>query len=445
MTTRLGPLRTRRAAGALVAVAVCVAGCGGPSPEGEPLRGRLQRAVDDALAEWQVPGASVAVIDHDRHVEVVSGTADRESHRAVTVDTQFRVASVTKMYVAAIALRLVDRGVLSLDDPIGELAGDVPDRLAFVEDVTLRQLLSHTTGLPQTFTRDEDRHSRLSLRDRLERIPPAVCDPGTCWSYADGNYVLAQVVLETASGRSLSDLFQDELIEPLGLGGTVLLGGDVVDERLPPQYALSTDDAGRPLEPPRLFEQSLPRQETLVMTARDAARFAAALFGGDVLDPARLEEMLDTTAMRALPCPNECPYDYGLGVFHFNIAGHAFVGHDGTSGTVVVHDASRDLTIAILTNGGERRIGEFLASIVDAVGGPRTRLRSGGVRAPLDRTPSNGMAGATAWRHRPCDSCCASATSSSNHTGCERRTHSTGIHPFTIARSATGSESAFTT
>jgi hypothetical protein len=61
-------------------------------------------------------------------------------------------------------------------------------------------------------------------------------------------------------------------------------------------------------------------------------------------------------------CPAECRFEYGLGVFHYNLAGHELVGHDGSSGTIVVHARSRELTVAILTNGGEQDIGESFAT-----------------------------------------------------------------------------------
>ena len=348
--------------------AVCLlAACGEPASSSPTMEERLQHAVDDFLDVRDVPGASVAVIDAGQRVQVVSGLADIDSQRRVSVETRFRVASVTKMYIATIALKLAERGVVSLDEPIQGHAVALPGGLEFARNVTLRQLLSHTTGLAQTFTRDEDRHSRLTIQDRLERIPRPVCDPGKCWSYADGNYVIAQLVLETLTGRSLAELFRDELIKPSALPHTELVNAASRDD-LPPQYALATDEAGRPTVPHRLFEQALPLYETLVMTAGDAAQFADQLFSGEVLQPAQLEAMVDTTTMRDLPCPDGCPFKYGLGVFDYKaLSGHDFIGHDGSSGTIVVHDAERDLTIAILTNGGETDMGAFLDAVVEAV------------------------------------------------------------------------------
>jgi CubicO group peptidase (beta-lactamase class C family) len=307
------------------------------------------------------------VIDRDITAQVVAGVANVETREPVGARTQFRVASVAKMYIAAIALRMVERGDLSLDERVGTLGVTLPASLASARDITLRQLLSHTSGLSQTFTRDEDRGRPLTIADRLDRIPPPVCEPSACWSYADGNYVLLEAVLETVVGRSLSEVFDTELLTPLALDGTRLVNAAVDDDPLPSQYALVRDDTNRVAEPGRLFEQSLPRSATLVTTAGDAASFADALFAGDVVSKATLTAMLDTSVMRDLPCPEGCKTEYGLGVFHYKLGGHELVGHDGSSGTIVVHDRMKDLTVAILTNGGDQAIGAFLEKVLLAI------------------------------------------------------------------------------
>jgi D-alanyl-D-alanine carboxypeptidase len=330
-----------------------------------PLEVRLQEAVDEFLSSRLVPGASVAVIDGGELAEVVSGMADVDGARAVTTDTQFRVASVTKMYIASLVLRLVERGELSLDETIGRQGLVLPEPLGFAGDLTLRQLLSHTSGLGQSLVRDEDRGQPLSQADLVQRMPPPVCAPSACWTYGDVNYVLAEIVLEAQTGRSLPDLLRDELVDPFDLSDTALLNAAITDT--PPQYALVSDESGHPVEPRRLFEQAFPLTPTLVTSATDAATFVHALFSGDVLGPTILAEMLDTGAMRGLPCPAECPSEYGLGVFHYELAGHELVGHDGSSGTIVVHDHRRDLTVAILTNGGEQDIGAFFEAVINAV------------------------------------------------------------------------------
>jgi CubicO group peptidase (beta-lactamase class C family) len=332
------------------------------------LKARLQEAVDGFRSSRLVPGASVAVVRGGRLVQVVSGVSDLDTEHPVTAGTRFRMASVAKLYVSTLVLRFVERGALSLDEPIGARVSALPDSLAFARGLTLRQLLSHTSGLGQTLTRDEDRNRALTTADLLARIPPPVCAPGTCWSYADGNYFLTQAVLEATTGRPLSDVFRDELAAAFGLRDTAMVDASVDPTPLPAQYAV-VRESGRIVKPRRLFEQRLPRSTTLVTTASDAARFADALFSGAVLRRTTLANMVDTRVMRDLPCPDDCKFGYGLGVFHFAVAGHDLVGHDGSSGAVVVHDQDDEFSVAILTNGGEQDLKSFLETVLHAIDG----------------------------------------------------------------------------
>lgn len=374
--------RLTRCVLAVAAVCLAAAGCSAGSanhnsrpseqanadPSHEALQDRVQAAVDEFLASRLVPGVSVAVRAGSDHAVVVAGVADIDTDRPVTAETQFRLASVTKMYVAAIVLRLVQRGKLSLDDTVGRYV-TLPEGLEFAEGFRPRQLLSHTSGLAQTPVRDEDRGHPLSKIELLERMPPPACSPAECWNYGDANFVLVEMVLEARSGRSVAQLIRDELVAPLGLQHTAMVDPASADVKMPPQYAPVQAASGGPAEPRRLFQQAFPLTPTLLTTATDAATFTRALFTGDVLDPTSVAAMLDTAAMRDLPCPAGCRFDYGLGVFHFDVAEHEFVGHDGGSGAVAVHDCDNDLTVAILTNGGDQDMRALLEAVLDAVGG----------------------------------------------------------------------------
>ena len=376
-TSSVQPRRLLRAVGLLVAVVVLcpvASSCGVRSAKRSGDReARLQQAVDRFLATRTVPGASIALVVGGRLIEAVSGVADVDAERKVNAGTQFRIASVTKSYVAALALDLAEDGVVALDDTVGRWLPELPAHLAVVRDVTLRQLLSHTSGLRQTFIDDLDRGRVLTADDLLARIPAPVCDPGTCWSYADGNYMLAGLVLEAATGRPLSTELRERLLAPLDLTRTELLNAAALNNPSPPQYALVSDGA-EPVTPHRLRRQLLPISAEngaggMVASASDVARWADALFGGRVLEPSSLREMLDTSAMSGRPCPEGCPSLYGLGVFHYTIGGHEMVGHDGSSGAVVAHDQGRGFTVAILTNGGEQDMEAFLEAVVSAVDG----------------------------------------------------------------------------
>ena len=333
------------------------------------LAARLEIAVDGFMADHLVAGAAVAVIQDGDLVQVAHGVAEVETQQPVAEETQFRVASVAKMYLSAIALRLVDQGELVLDEPIGDSV-PLPPSLEHAERFTLRQLLSHTTGLSQTFTADEDRGRLLTLEDSMERIPPPVCAPGECWTYADGNYVIVEALLEATTGKSIAEIFDEQIIGPLDLANTAVINPFTSNEPLPAQYALVHDPStGVPSEPHRLFEQTLPLTPTLVTTVSDAARFADALFSGEVLRPATLETMLDPGVMDELPCRGDfaCVLEYGLGVLHYDIGGRHLVGHDGGSGAILVHDLTDHLTFAILSNGGEQDLGKFAEVVLASI------------------------------------------------------------------------------
>lgn len=354
------------------AVAGLIAGgCNATSDDStEALRSRLQIAVDEFVASRDVPGASVAVITDGRITTVVSGHADLEAQEPIGPNDEFRLASITKNYVAALALDLDAEGVVPLDEPIDPWLSDLPPGLD-LRGVTMRQLLSHTSGLAQTATDDRDRGKHLALEEVLARIPPRACAPGRCWSYADGNYVVAALVLEAATAKSLRIEMHDRFFEPLDLANTHFFGDPRAAPRI--QYTLVVDPITfQPVLPHRLRRQLLPivtddRAAPIVASASDLARWGDALFNGRAIDAAALDRMLDAAAMRGLPCPHGCPLDYGLGVFHYEFGGREFVGHDGSSGAIVATEVGTGLTIAILTNGGERDMGRFVETVIAAI------------------------------------------------------------------------------
>lgn len=331
---------------------------------------RVQAAVDDFLATHDIVGASVAVLRDGKLTTLVSGHVDLERTEPIGTDDQFRVASITKTYIAALALSMAADGLVLLDEPIDPWITEVGS-IARFRGVTLRQLLTHTSGLAQTPTDDGDRGRPLSLDDVIEGIPAPVCDPGTCWSYADGNYVLAAIALDAASPTSLTDEIRDRFLTPLVLVHTNFFGQP--EARPVPSYVLTVDPtAFEPRSPHELRRQSLPivtdaRAAPIVTTAADLARWADALYRGRAIGAAQVSELLDVAATRDLPCPQGCGPPYGLGVFHYEFGGREFVGHDGSSGAIVATDRESGLTIAILTNGGDSDVGAFFEAVLTAV------------------------------------------------------------------------------
>ena len=300
-----------------------------PAPE-------LTAAVEQVAGEEGVAAASVAVRLPDGRVWLgTTGNPTAQRRRAVTTDTPFRLASITKTYVAALALLLVDDGVLQLDAPV-HLDG-VP------RAATLRQLLSHTSGLPHDYELPERPWTEARLADLR---PEAVCEPGTCVEYSDLGFIAAGLLIERETGQSLEDLLRRRVFEPLGLEHTWFAAGD------PPAGTadLHREDGGR-------TEADFTRQfgntwagGAMVATASDLLAWGEALLSGHILPDALLHQMTAATASYDLPCARACAAPYGLGLALGNIHGRPARAHGGSTGTILVHLPDEQLTVAVLTN-----------------------------------------------------------------------------------------------
>lgn len=197
------------------------------------LRARLEQVVDRGIADARLVGAVVLVardgaIVH-RHA---AGLADREAGRAMREDAIFRLASVSKPFVTAAAMRLVERGVIALDQPVSRW---LPTFKPALQDgsrpaITLHQLLTHTSGLSYRFLEPSgSAYHRLEVSDGLDQPglameenlrrlaqAPLAFAPGTAWRYSLGIDVTG-AVLEAATGKTLATIVRDEVTGPLGL------------------------------------------------------------------------------------------------------------------------------------------------------------------------------------------------------------------------------------
>lgn len=179
------------------------------------------RADVRALLEAQkAPGMSVAVaVDGKLVWSEGFGLADVEQNVAASGATRYRLGSVSKLFTAAIAARLAERGVLDLDAPISKY-------VAFPHEVTSRQLLGHLAGIRHY--RDSDPvfagKTYASLREALGIFAndPLLAPPGTAYNYTSYGFNLLGVAIESASKKSFGDALRDEVTAPLGLKSVVL-------------------------------------------------------------------------------------------------------------------------------------------------------------------------------------------------------------------------------
>lgn len=214
---------------------------------------RLDAAIDRALAEQRIVGAIVLVSEDGRPAYArAAGLADRAANRAMTQDTIFRLASLTKPIVTAAALALVEAGVVGLDDLVTRWLPDFKPALAGeTPAITLRQLLTHTAGLSYGFMQAEDGpylklgvsdgmdQPGLSFETELARVTEAglFFPPGAAWLYSVAMDVLG-AALEKAAGKPLPDIIAERVTGPLKMADT---GYRVTDPaRLAEAYADGT-------------------------------------------------------------------------------------------------------------------------------------------------------------------------------------------------------------
>lgn len=202
------------------------------APAAQVSDARLDRALETLVSlEGGPPGASVVLRRAGRQRFLTAGVADLETERPFRADKRMRIASVSKAFSGAVLLRLVDDGVVSLDDTLAQRLPSAPPAWGAV---TLRQVASHTGGLP-SFTKDPgyldrfsmDLHGQITMAELVAFVAdePLRYTPGSGYEYSNTDNIVMALVAEAATGRSYDELLEAEVFEPLGLRRTRLPHG----------------------------------------------------------------------------------------------------------------------------------------------------------------------------------------------------------------------------
>lgn len=335
--------------GAALAAAASAASKPAPAPEA-----KLQRTLDELVAAG-VPGAVLLVRDGDRTVRVTSGYGNLKPKTPMRESDRFRIASLTKTYVATVVLQLVGEGKLSLADSVERrLPGLVPNGRA----ITVRQLLNMRSGL---FDYLEDCDPRV-LKPYVEGnfsyawkprqlVEIAVSHepefaPGAGWSYCNTCYVLLGLIIERATDHSLASELRRRIFTPLHLRGTTF----DMKPRIAGSHAHAYELVGDDLQDVSLVSPSFGwAAGAIVSTADDIARFYRELLRGRLLRPELLRAM-ETTVNAAPLAPGA---RYGLGLARIPMPCGAVWGHQGgTAGYQAWALNSKDGTrqIVVLAN-----------------------------------------------------------------------------------------------
>jgi D-alanyl-D-alanine carboxypeptidase len=315
---------------------------------------RLNAALEDRISAG-APGA-VARLEPPSG-KVWAGSVGRLSWgggRSLESDDAFRVASVTKHATAAVALRLAQDDKLALDEPLADqLDRDLLERwraFTALPRTTPRQLLTHTSGLPNYFG-EEAFFARVRLEphrawDPVELVDHAAAHgtpgfaPGDGFSYSDTGYVVAGILLERLTGQPLHAIYRQLVFDPMGMQETWLEGHEPARQREIAHHYHGDLDMTT-LSPTIDWAGG-----GLVTTTTDLARFVRGLWSSRILDADGLEQLTRWTPGAWFPPGHRLRYDdYGMGTGRIVVEEMELVGHTGFIGAFAFYAPDHDAVL----------------------------------------------------------------------------------------------------
>ncbi|WP_232733995.1 serine hydrolase [Kitasatospora sp. CB02891] len=333
------PLRSPRHRRWLLTVAVtaCLVPAGvGPATAAAPTPAALLQAGAERGVADGYPGVIGLVRQADTAQYVHAGVGDLSTKVPADPKAKFRIGSNTKAFTAAVLLQLEAEGRLSLDDTVARwLPGAVNANGFDGSRITVRELLNHTSGLPEYANGAFGTQYALNTQPNQPWPPQSLVDlalskrapvsaPGRQWSYANTNYVLAGMVIKAVTGNEAATEIQRRIIEPLGLHDTSFptadpaLYGNFLHGYLHPVVFYTQDVTVSNV-------QTYGSAGAMVSTLDDLSAFSRALLTGQLLAPAQMAELKST-----VPMDSSGTSAYGLGVEHLQLpCGQWAWGHNG--------------------------------------------------------------------------------------------------------------------
>jgi len=343
-------MRSRTTAGAALLLFGTLAAprLGAQSAAAAPLQARVDSIATQVLAATGVPSASVAVVSHGAVAYAQAyGAAKLEPRTPATPAMRYGIGSISKQFTAAAVLLLQQEGKMRLDDKVERW---VPG-LSRGNEVTIRQLLSHTSGYQDFWPQDyvpPEMQKEITPAAILARWAkrPLDFEPGSRWQYSNTNYTIAALAVEKASGLPFYRFVQTRILDPLGLTSAVdfdAKGPAAVEPVGYMRYGLGPLRPALSTGPGWMWGAG-----ELAMTARDLAKWDVSMIAQKLLTPASYRE-LETTVLLSSGVSS----GYGLGVDVELMSGHRAISHGGevagfVAENIVFPDDSA--AVVVLTN-----------------------------------------------------------------------------------------------
>ncbi|WP_410656377.1 serine hydrolase domain-containing protein [Amycolatopsis sp. lyj-112] len=328
--------------------------------------GRWQAKLDELRAAHHVPGAALAVLAGGEIHELASGVLHRGTGVEVTTDSVFQLGSIAKVYTATLIMRLAETGELDLDAPVVDVLPEFEtiDPEA-TKTITIRQLLSHTSGLTCDFNHDTGRGDDCIARYVEASKGIAMdCPPGTAVSYSSVGYVVLGRIVEVVTGSTWDQALQELLFAPLGLKQSMTLPEEALSFRAAMGHLGEPGEEPEPAPAWDLMPRSVGPGARVIASAGDVVRLARmhlddglAADGTQVLAPGTVAAM----RRREVDVPDKWTVSadgWGLGWTLYDWDGTPGFGHDGASIGQYAYlrvVPSAGVAIALVTNGGGAR------------------------------------------------------------------------------------------
>ena len=309
----------------------------------------------------QEPGAAILVVKDGRIVlESCRGVTDLKTLRPIDIRTNFRLASLSKAFTAAVVMLLVRDGKLRYEDRLTDLFPDFPE---YGRDITIRRLLDHTSGLPDyedlmppvdpSVPVEDVQIKDAEVLELLKQETSGRFLPGAKWAYSNSGYVVLGLIVEKASGQPFHEFLRDRIFLPIGMTGTVayVRGRNEVTNRA---FGHSTEN-GRLIETDQSPTSATLGDGGIYSSLSDMAKWDEALRRHTLLSEAEMEPALTPVRVPGGPPtgPDGEAAEYGFGWFLNPWRGRARMWHYGeTTGfrTAIQRFVDDGLTVIVLCN-----------------------------------------------------------------------------------------------